>query len=125
MPGQLVHDFITHIERGDMEAAYAMLSDDVEYDNVPVRKVFGRDAVRASLDPFRARYDEVVWEVLHQVANGDLTNGVVMNERIDRVRKGDDWAEIALAGLFVVRDGKITLWRDYFDRAQFEASYRK
>ncbi len=25
------------------------------------------------------------------------------------------WAELAVAGVFVVRDGLITLWRDYFD----------
>ena len=46
-----------------------------------------------------------------------------MNERLDRARKGTEWAEIALAGLFVVRHGKITVWRDYFDRGQFEQSY--
>jgi len=60
--------------------------------------------------------------VTHQVATGDADNGVVMNERLDRVRKGEEWFEIALAGLFVLRHGKITVWRDYFDRAQFEQS---
>ena len=55
-------------------------------------------------------------------------SGTVMNERTDRFRmgEGDDarWAEIPLAGLFVVRGGHITLWRDYFDDATFRLQLR-
>ena len=39
-----------------------------------------------------------------------------MNERLDRFRTGDTWVELPVAGVFVVRHGKIALWRDYFDR---------
>ena len=42
---------------------------------------------------------------------GDL----VLNERTDRFGKGDQWADLPVAGVFEVHDGKITLWRDYFD----------
>jgi len=41
---------------------------------------------------------------------------VVLNERSDRFRSGDRWFELPVAGVFVVRDGRIQLWRDYFDR---------
>ena len=43
----------------------------------------------------------------------------VMNERVDRFLMPTGWLEVAVAGLFVVRDGKIVLWRDYFDLAAF------
>ena len=43
-----------------------------------------------------------------------------MNERLDRFCTRDRWIEIPVAGLFVLRDGTISLRRDYFD----EASYR-
>ena len=33
-----------------------------------------------------------------------------------RFRAGDRWVEIPLAGVFKIRHGQITLWRDYFDR---------
>ena len=52
----------------------------------------------------------------HQVAQGDA----VMNERNDRFLVGDRWIELPVAGLFVLRDGKIALWRDYFDLGTFE-----
>jgi limonene-1,2-epoxide hydrolase len=38
-----------------------------------------------------------------------------MNERIDRFRLDDRWIEIPIAAVFRVRDGRICLWRDYFD----------
>ena len=79
-------------------------------------KVFGAVAVNDTLAPFLARYDRVEWIVHHQVSSGNLDHGVVMNERADRFRTGETWIEMPVAGLFLVRHGKIALWRDYFDR---------
>ena len=116
MPAALVTNFITAIERGDLAHAITLLSDDCEYDNVPIGKVVGPEAVRSMLVPFLDRYQEVQWVVHHQTSSGDLTHGVVLNERSDRFRTGDTWVELPVAGVFVVRDGRIALWRDYFDR---------
>lgn len=118
MPTDVVDHFIAAIERHDLEHALTHLTDDCEYDNVPMGKVIGRDAVRATLGPFMAGFEEIVWDVTHQVSTGNLDQGVVMNERLDRFRKGDRWLELPVAGLFVVRHGQIALWRDYFDRDQ-------
>ena len=116
MPAALVTNFITAIERGDLAHAITLLSDDCEYDNVPMGKVFGAVAVNDTLAPFLARYDRVEWIVHHEVSSGNLDHGVVMNERADRFRTGETWIEMPVAGLFLVRHGKIALWRDYFDR---------
>jgi len=44
----------------------------------------------------------------------------VMNERSDRFRVGDAWIDLPVAGVFEVGgDGRITLWRDYFDLKMF------
>ena len=60
------------------------------------------------------------WVVHHQVEQADGPgSGTVMNERTDRFEMGDRWIELPVAGLFTVRDGTITLWRDYFDDATF------
>jgi limonene-1,2-epoxide hydrolase len=115
MPGALVDEFITAIERGDLPHALGLLSEACEYDNVPMGKVFGPAAVGTTLTPFFERFTGVEWVVHHQVASGDLASGVVMNERSDRFRRGEEWVELPVAGLFVITDGKITLWRDYFD----------
>jgi limonene-1,2-epoxide hydrolase len=115
-PDDLVRDFIAAVERLDLDHALTMLSDDCRYDNVPIGEVVGTDAVRSTLGPFLNGYDEVQWVVHHQAALGTLREGVVLNERIDRFRKGDEWHELPVAGVFEVHAGLITLWRDYFDR---------
>jgi limonene-1,2-epoxide hydrolase len=116
MPAALVSQFIDAIERNDLDHALTFLAEDCEYDNVPIGKVVGPEAVRSMLVPFLDRYQEVQWVVHHQTSSGDLTHGVVLNERSDRFRTGDTWVELPVAGVFVVRDGRIALWRDYFDR---------
>lgn len=116
MPAAIVDSFIQSIEAHDLDRALALLSDDCEYDNVPVGKVVGPEGVRATLAPFLGMFEEVRWVVTHQVSSGSLDAGVVMNERLDRFRTGDRWLELPVAGLFVVRHSRIALWRDYFDK---------
>jgi limonene-1,2-epoxide hydrolase len=111
----VVTDFIRRIEGKDLEAALELLADDVEYDNVPMGKVHGRDAVRDTLGGFLAGCDEIEWVVHRQAAEGDL----VLNERTDRFRTGSGWMELPVAGVFELHDGRITLWRDYFDLPTF------
>lgn len=118
-PAAIVTAFIAAIESRDLDGALSHLADDVEYDNVPMGKVHGVEAVRATLEPFVARFDEVAWPVSQLVASGSVDSGAVFTERVDRFRAGERWIELPVAGLFLVADGRITLWRDYFDLATF------
>jgi limonene-1,2-epoxide hydrolase len=115
-PGQTVDAFIAAIVAKDLDRALELVTDDVEYDNVPMGKVHGPDGIRGTLEPFSAAVGGIEWVVHHQVEQGD----VVMNERVDRFQLGDRWMELPVAGLFVLRDGRIALWRDYFDLQTFE-----
>jgi limonene-1,2-epoxide hydrolase len=114
-PLDTVNEFIRLIEANDMAAAGALLADDCEYDNVPMGKVFGRQAVEQGLGPFLASASAVEWKVFRQAA----TDHVVFNERLDRFQFGDKWMEIPVTGVWEVHDGRITLWRDYFDLATY------
>ncbi|MCB0954627.1 MAG: limonene-1,2-epoxide hydrolase family protein [Ilumatobacteraceae bacterium] len=120
MPGAIVTQFINLIEARRVPDALALLAPDCEYDNVPIGKVTGPEQVGAILGPFVDRYDEVDWVVHHQVVSGTADDGVVMNERTDRFRSGERWVELPVMGLFLVRGGKIELWRDYFDLATLQ-----
>jgi limonene-1,2-epoxide hydrolase len=112
----VVGAFIAAIEARDLDKALTYVTDDVEYDNVPMNAVQGPEGIRTVLGPFMERATGVEFVVHHQAAEGD----VVMNERTDRFELKGRWIEAKVAGLFVVRDGKIALWRDYFDLAQFQ-----
>ncbi len=120
-PDSLVRDFIAALERGDLDAACALVTDDCEYDNVPMGKVFGPEGIRNALAPFLGACTAIDWVIHRQVSDGDLESGTVLNERLDRFELGGRWLELPVAGVFVVRDGKIALWRDYFDQATFTA----
>lgn len=118
-PGALVTRFIENIEHSRFTAAMDLVSDDCEYDNVPFNKVFGKEAIVSVLSEFLAAATHVEWLIHHQVSSGDMHHGVVMNERTDRFEIDDRWIELDIAGLFVVSEGKIALWRDYFDKESF------
>lgn len=109
--GDVVDAFIAALERRDVDAALQSVADDVVYDNVPLGPVTGRTAAREVLAAAVGRAEQVEWKVRHQVVDGD----VVMNERLDRFLVGGRWIEVPVAGLFVLRAGRIAVWRDYFD----------
>jgi limonene-1,2-epoxide hydrolase len=107
----IVNEFMERIQQMDMDAACELVSDDVEYDNVPVGKVTGPEGIKNILGPMVGMFDELDWVIHRQIASDTL----VLNERTDRFGKDGKWMELPVAGVFEVRDNKITLWRDYFD----------
>lgn len=111
-PTEVVSALISACERRDLDAACTLVTDDIEYDNVPIGKVHGPEGVRSVLSGgVTAAAERIEWVVLNQVSEGD----VVMNERVDRFLVEGTWVEIPIAAVFRVRDGKVCLWRDYFD----------
>ncbi len=112
---EIVNEFMARVVRMDLDAACELVSDDVEYDNVPIAKVIGPDGIKSVLGQMVGMVDEVDWVIHRQVAAGSL----VLNERTDRFGKDGKWIELPVAGVFEVIDGRITLWRDYFDMTTF------
>ena len=110
--GAVVTALIRACEARDLDAVCALVTDDIVYDNVPVGVVHGPDGVRSVLSGgVTQAATEVQWVVHHQVVDG----GTVMNERTDRFLVDGHWVEIPIAAVFEVRDGRVALWRDYFD----------
>lgn len=110
-PEAIVDEFIARLVRLDVDAACELVTDDVEYDNVPMGPVHGPDGIKGVFAQLSGTVDAMEWVVHRQVAAGNL----VMNERTDRFGREGKWADLPVAGIFEVRDGKIALWRDYFD----------
>ena len=115
-PLETVNEFIRRMTDMDLDRACELVTDDVEYDNVPMGKTRGPVGIQETLGPVVDALDEVEWIVHNETASGNL----VMNERSDRFRLGDKWMTLPVAGVFELNDdGKITLWRDYFDAGTF------
>jgi limonene-1,2-epoxide hydrolase len=114
-PLETVNAFMSCIESKDIDAAVALLADDVSYENMPIDPVVGREAVRQVLEGFLKPAAQIEWRVLTEYE----VNSTVINERLDRFQIGDGWLELPVAGFFEVNDGLITLWRDYFDMGSY------
>ena len=114
-PLEIVEEFISALERKDIDSAISLLADDCEYDNVPMGKIFGSENVREFLGPMIENCSSVDWPVHRSSSSGNL----VFNERLDRFEMGGNWIEIPVCGVWEVIDEKITLWRDYFDLATY------
>ena len=115
-PEQIVTKFIDCINEMDLEAAASFLSEDCEYDNVPMGKVFGRDTIFQQLQPMMGRCEQIDWITLRQTSTGST----VMNERLDYFDppKGNSFG-LPVAGAFKLEGPLIVEWRDYFCMRQF------
>ena len=115
-PEQIVDEFIRRVVAIDLDGACELVGEDLEYDNVPMGKNHGPGELKAFLGMMVGGVAEVQFVIHRQIASANT----VMNERTDRFRIGDQWIELPVAGVFEVDDdGKIVLWRDYFDMATF------
>ncbi len=111
-PTDVVVTFLAACGSQDLDTAVSLVHDDLEYDNVPVGIVRGADAMRNVLSSgISALAEQTEWRLLRHAANDE----VVMCERLDRFLVRGRWVEVPVAGVFVIRDGKIATWRDYFD----------
>lgn len=114
----IARTFFDHWSANRIADALAMLAPDVLYDNVPFPDIVGRENVRQ----FHAGFGigstfTVDWQVTHLAAAGN----VVLNERIDIFNHRDGGTiTLPVMGTLTIENGVITVWRDYFDPADFE-----
>jgi limonene-1,2-epoxide hydrolase len=112
---KLVTDFCVSWSRKNVEDILSYLTDDIFYHNIPMEPMVGKAAVRKFVEPFLKDAQSAVFEIKHTTSAGN----VVMNERVDRFVMGPKKIELPVAGVFEIRDGKISAWRDYFDLTSF------
>lgn len=110
-PLAVVRAFMPAMAAKDYAAGLAHVTDDCEYTNMPMGTVTGPQGIRGLLEPFFAPTLENEFIFLRTAEAGP----VAFVERLDRHRLADRWVELPVTGVFEVRDGKIAVWRDYFD----------
>lgn len=110
-PAETVKHFLSIMMEKDYDKGLALVAPDVEYDNVPIGKVAGPEGIRAVLEPFFGPTITNEYKVIREVTDG----ATVILERLDRHLLESGWVELPVTGIFEVKEGKIALWRDYFD----------
>ena len=105
-----VEGFLHALQDSDLEAAEAALDDNLVYENVGLPTIRGR---ARAIKLFRQMEGRAGFEVkIHRIA---ADGAAVLTERTDALIFGPLRLQFWVCGVFEVHDGRITLWRDYFD----------
>lgn len=115
---EVVQRFLGRLQEMDVAGALDLCADDVVYQNVPLPAARGRKAVRRQLRAMTRLGTGFEVEMVNIAAN----ESVVLTERVDVLRRKSFSMEFWVCGTFEVRDGRIVLWRDYFDWSTLLAS---
>lgn len=112
---EVVQGFVGEWPKGlaELKASFAdWLTEDVRYENVGLTNTATRAEAIALIDTFAPGLDNIAVDMLAIAQDGER----VFTERVDYLRKADGTilGTIRLMGIFVVRDGRIAEWRDYF-----------
>ncbi len=105
-----VETFLQALQNEDFDTAGTMLADDLVYQNVGLPTIRGRNR---AMKLFRQMEGRGRFEVkIHRIA---ADGAAVLTERTDALIFGPLRVQFWVCGVFEVHDGRITLWRDYFD----------
>jgi len=118
----IVKDFIAGWEAQDLDRVMGFFKEDAVYHNIPMPVVSGIADIRNTIASFIGMGDKLIFET-HHIA--ETSSGAVMTERTDKFLMNGQWLELPVMGVFEIKDGKITKWRDYFDLGQFQSQLAK
>lgn len=109
-----VEVLLAALQDQDIDAAGAVLDEHLVYQNVGFPTIRGR---ARAMKLFRGMEGRAGFEVkTHRIA---VNGSTVLTERTDALVFGRMRLQFWVCGVFEVKDGRITLWRDYFDMFDF------
>lgn len=112
---RIVLDFIAAWSRLDVDELVSYFAEDGVYHNMPTKPVQGREKLRAFIGGFIAPWTRTQWDVIAVASSGDR----VFVERLDHTQAGARAVDLPCCGVFEMENGKIKVWRDYFDMGTY------
>jgi len=109
---RLVTQFCLDWAKRDADLLVEYLAEDIEYQMYEGRPdIVGHEQFKKELGGWLKGLKEVEWEIHRTHSVGEL----VINERVDHFISDDanKTFHLPIAGVFLVRDGKIRMWKDY------------
>jgi limonene-1,2-epoxide hydrolase len=121
-PAQVVEQFLEFLCASEVERAVDLLAVEVEYENVGLPTVHGRERVRRLFRSTLGRSSSGFEAYVHTIAANGPT---VLTERTDVLKVRRLHISLWVCGRFDVHDGQIVLWRDYFDQMNIAAGFMR
>lgn len=108
---QTIRKFVAAWSNLDSEELAGYFAENGIYHNMPSGPVQGRAAIQTFIAGFIRPWQSTEWEIVNLIADGNK----VIVERVDRTVVAGRAVDLPCFGYFELREGKIVLWRDYFD----------
>src|ERR1700689_3447632 len=118
-PTLVVERFLELLRLGDVDGAVELLAVDVEYKNIGLPTVRGRERTRRLFRATLGRPGAGFEVYVHAISADGST---VLTERTDVLKFGQLRVQFWVCGRFDIHDGQIVLWRDYFDQMNIAAA---
>ena len=110
----VVEKFLNALQDQDFDTVESLAAPELVWHNVGVPPIRGRARIMKLLRKGQGKFG---FEVkFHNIAQD---GGTVLTERTDAIIIGPLRLQFWVCGTFEVRDGKVTLWRDYFNFFDF------
>lgn len=111
----VVRDLCEAFSRTDVDELLGYFAADAVYEKMPVGRFAGHAEIRGTLEEFFGPEVSVRMEIRALAADGER----VCVERITHFETAGGAFELPVFAIFEVNaEGKVTGWRDYFDRRQ-------
>lgn len=111
----IITEFVQAWSNLDAFELASYFTEDGTYFNIPTQPVTGKDNIEKFIRGFIATWTDTQWDILNIACDGDI----VYCERLDRTKSSAGDVDLPCFGVFEMRDGKIHMWRDYFDMNTF------
>jgi|TARA_B110000263_G_C14957307_1_gene350884 limonene-1,2-epoxide hydrolase len=111
----IIKQFLAAWSNLDANELTDYFTDDGIYHNIPTSATEGKENVRAQIEGICERWTRTSWDLVSIASSGDL----VIAERVDRTEVGEKKVDLPCTGVFEMENGKIKVWRDYFDLNTF------
>jgi limonene-1,2-epoxide hydrolase len=113
---EIAQSFYKAWAEGNLDGSMTYCTDDIVWDNVPLKAFEGKERVRGFLEKFAKGMSNVRYEIRNHLEDGNL----LMVEGVEKYDKGGRAVAVPYMAVFRFRDGRIAELRDYFDLATVE-----
>lgn len=112
----IISNLITSIENRDAEAVGKLLSDDVIFENVPEgSSTIGKEAAQNQFAAFFQKASSIRWDIKRKI----ISENTAIIERINHICFLGKNIKLPMVTIVEMVNGKIKLFRDYFDAQSF------
>ncbi len=115
---EVIRAFVEHWSSLDAQLLSDYFTEDGTYYNMPAKAVTGKDNIEKFIAAFLTGWTETQWDIIRIAEHGDT----VFCERLDRTKTQAGNVDLPCCGVFEMREGKIHVWRDYFDMQTFTSA---